>query len=350
MLPERANSFGGAANSRLPHDSRRGRRELRGEADETLSQPATIDLVEAASPQFLAELSLACLEHELRANAELAALPTSRTLALLLALHPEVVRLSVLSAACVSVANAVAYPERRSGAAPKPRSLLHTFPSESSRYILAASRLRRATPDSQAGKHLDAINDALGGAIAATIEFAASGFELGAGGRPLRERVAEAWRSVCVAEIGLLEAIRNELMRYRLAASDANSAALLSALREGARGATPFLMASGEIQLPQWAELRRSQRLPVNIRADMLCRGREQKVRITDISTGGAGIEFTETLQQQDEVTLVVDMSMVMSGRVVWVRARHAGIEFDQPFYEDTLELRFLKRTAQTER
>ena len=293
------------------------------------------------TPSYLADLALADFEHERRSTDRKHA-SRPRTLAIVLALRPEVVRLGVLSAACASIANALN--GREPGRShPNPRLLLRYFPGESSRYILAASRYRRLSRDSAVAKHLDDLNDLIAEAIGATVALAGSGFDL-ADGNAGAERLAAAWRRVCKTMLDLLGALGKELESFQLASESPMSGELVSTLARAAEGDAPLLGASGNIELPDWAELRRSPRLPIDSPAVLHWAGGEAQVRLSNISTGGAGLRCDAAIAPGERVTIVLDQSITMSGRVVWRRGRNAGVEFDEPFYDDAPEMRFLRR------
>lgn len=297
------------------------------------------------SHSFLAGLAFASLEHQRRSGERLD-ISRPRNLALILALSPEVVRLAVLSAVCASVANAIVAPAEKVRKPPSGRLLLRFYPSESSRYILAASRLRRSMPSSAAAARLDELHETIAEAHAATIAFAAAAYDV-KDDAATAARLTTGWQGACRVVLHLLEELGQELEEFRIAAPASITAELKAAVMGAAQGGTPFLDAAGEVQLPAWAELRRSVRLPVNSLATMSWHGRDEIVRLTNISTGGAGVICDAALEPGDAVVIVVDPSIVMPGRVAWRNGRNAGITFDQPFYDDSPELKFLARVGE---
>ncbi len=299
------------------------------------------------SPRYLADLALASLEHERRsADRRHAARP--RTLAIVLALQPEVVRLAVLSTACASVANALCRPREPGVGVPSPRLLLRYYPSESSRYILCASRYRRITSGTATARCLEEMNEVLAEAISATIALASAGFDLA--DLTSAERLAIAWRRTCRSLLDLLGALGEELDHYRIAPVSWLRSELVTVLSQAGEGGSPLLGAGGAVEIPPWAELRRSPRLSIDSPAVLQWRGGEDSVNLRDISTGGAGLRCNAEIAVDERVTIVLDQSIAMSGRVVWRRGRSAGIEFDQPFYDDAPELRFLSRFGEPPR
>ncbi|MFN3869074.1 MAG: PilZ domain-containing protein [Hyphomicrobiaceae bacterium] len=305
--------------------------------------PRTLQQSPAANAEFFVDLALASLTHERQSSDSLAA-NRPRILALLLALQPEVVRLSVLSVSCASIANALARPSNVARQPqPQPRSILRYFPKESARYILAASRFRRRMPSSTATRRLDELHAALGRAVECTIKFVAARFDLRAS--DIVTSLAAAWSDTCAANAHLLAAIDGELGVYKLATGNVTSTPLCDGLTAAAAGGTPFLAGDGTITLPAWAELRRTPRIPVRCAATLEWQGRRADVTLLDISTLGAGIETKAELKAGDSVMLIVDRSIAMPGRVAWVRDDLAGIEYDQPFYVDSPEYRFITRS-----
>lgn len=297
------------------------------------------------SPAYLADLSLAEIEHRRRTlTAPHAVRP--RMLALLLAVQPEVVRLAMLSAISASLANALLGDAGRARAV-RPRALLRYYPSVSSKFILAASRLRRSGVQATTSRWLDEFHVAIDAATQATVALASNRFEL----RPscdLDERtLAGLWRRACLAAKGLLEAVDFDLGEFRIARAEASAAPLLQALSTAADGGTPMLGANGEVVIPAWADTRRAPRVSVECSATLRRAGELVAIVLTDISTVGAGIRTSAVLAVGERVTILVDQSIEMSGRVVWVRGGMAGMEFDQPFYDGTPELRFLSGQGQ---
>lgn len=303
--------------------------------------PHAVDNSPQASAEFYADLTLASLAHE-RHSADTSIANRPRILALLLALQPEVVRLSILSVSCASIANVLARPGTVTQL-PKPRSILRYFPSESARYILAASRFRRRVPESTATRRLDDLHGALNRAIECTVEFAAARFDPRAS--ECVANLAASWSGTCAANAHLLDAIDGELGAYKLATGNVTSTPLRDGLSAAAAGGTPFLASDGTIALPAWAELRRTPRIPVRCAATLEWPGGRTDVTLVDISTLGAGIETKAALTAGDSVMLIVDRSIAMAGRVAWVRGELAGIEYDQPFYVDAPEFRFITRS-----
>lgn len=299
------------------------------------------DLDSVLPPAYLADLSLAELDFERR----LARLPQSarpRVLALLLAAQPEIVRLASVATVSGSIANALAaQPGTRRLPKLRVRSLLRFFPTPSSNYMLAASRLRRMAPDSRTIDSLTSFDAALGQATQATVSLAANSFVLDPA-RVTADLLAARWREACSAAMTLLRAIDTDLAEFRLESRSSAVQPLLQGLVEVADGGWPMLDPEGQPVMPQWADTRRQPRVAVACPALLHHDRGYADVLVTDVSTLGVGLRCGVPLIVGSRVMLFVDAAIVMIGRVAWSRGDSAGVEFDQPFFEQSPELRFL--------
>lgn len=299
------------------------------------------DLDSVLPPAYLADLSLAELDFERR----LARLPQSarpRVLALLLAAQPEIVRLASVATVSGSIANALAaQPGRPRLPKLRVRSLLRFFPTPSSNYMLAASRLRRMAPDSRTIDSLTSFDAALGQATQATVSLAANSFVFDPA-RVTANMLAARWREACRAAMTLLRAIDADLAEFRLETRSSAVQPLLQGLGEVADGGWPMLDPEGEPVMPQWADTRRQPRVAVACPALLHHDRGYVDVLVTDVSTLGVGLRCSVPLIVGSRVMLYVDAAVVMIGRVAWSRGESAGVEFDQPFFDQSPELRFL--------
>lgn len=75
---------------------------------------------------------------------------------------------------------------------------------------------------------------------------------------------------------------------------------------------------------------RRSRRSPVLLAAAVEVAGEQVAVKLRNLSEEGALIEG-ETLPPEGSVTFFERNELRVSGRVVWVHGRYAGIAFDEP-------------------
>lgn len=292
---------------------------------------------------FLADLSLAELDYE-RRLAQLPQAARPRVLALLLAAQPEIVRLASIATVAGSIANALAAGTEPGGPRfqkLRTRSLLRFFPNPSSNYMLAASRLRRMAPQSRTTDRLDSFDATLSQATQAVVGLAAGGFAV----TPPLDTVkvlAVRWREACSAAIDLLRALNNDLAEFRLESRSSAVQPLLQGLGEVADGRWPMLDPEGKPGMPQWADTRRQPRVSVACPALLHHDRGYADVLVTDVSPLGVGLRCGVPLTVSSRVMLFFDAAIVMIGRVAWSRGESAGIEFDQPFFDQSPELRFL--------
>jgi hypothetical protein len=79
---------------------------------------------------------------------------------------------------------------------------------------------------------------------------------------------------------------------------------------------------------------RRSRRSPVLLAAAVEVAGAQVAVKLRNLSEEGALIEG-ETLPPEGSKTVFERNELSVSGRVVWVQGRYAGIAFDEPLNPD---------------
>lgn len=311
--------------------------------EEDTRQVDTARLLQSYTPAYLADLSLAEMVHEERQLEE----PTAcrpRTLALLIAANPEIERLGLLAAINASLANAIAAADDRQGASIQPRQLLRYFPSMSSKFILAASRLRRRAPLATTSQRLDDFHVAMDTASQAVVALAASAFDVSLSASGETASLASLWRRACISAHALLIAIEDDLANFLIERNRAPATPLLAVLADAADGGTPLLTAAGEVVVPAWFEARRAPRISVDCAAVLQLRGERHDGTLIDISTGGAGLRCGAPMVVGERVTVVVGQSIAMSGVVVWRTGKLAGIEFDQPFFDLGPEMQFLTK------
>ena len=75
---------------------------------------------------------------------------------------------------------------------------------------------------------------------------------------------------------------------------------------------------------------RRSRRSPVLLAATIEVAGAAKPVKLRNLSEKGVLIEG-DTLPAEDSRTVFERRDLRVSGRVVWVEGRYAGVAFDQP-------------------
>lgn len=288
-----------------------------------------------SSPE-LSELALVRLIHE----REWSALPDvalSRSVALLLTLRPEVIRVSVLTGICASAANVLRdAPDLRAA-----RALTRFYPVGSSCFILASTRYRRLDPNSAAAIALNAFNDALTTAMDSTLRYTADRQGARDLGTISSSDLSQSWQSACTAALHLLGEIDTAITPFNPIGCAAEGDVLIDALKAAAAGGSPLRSVDGDFVMPAWVEQRQSPRITVSCKAGIIVGPSVSTIRITDMSTGGIGIETSEYLKV-DETIMIQIGEIILPGKVIWRRGDRAGIALDQDLLDDSPVYRFL--------
>lgn len=90
-------------------------------------------------------------------------------------------------------------------------------------------------------------------------------------------------------------------------------------------GETPLLV-DGLPRLPDWAERRRSRRIPLNMGGSLCHRGACRAVHVRDVSAGGMGIEYCGSLPAGEIVVLVLESGRRFIAKVAWSHSDRAGL------------------------
>lgn len=297
--------------------------------------------IAALSAQEQSEFALGCLIHDGAFSARLEDL-RSRSLTLLLTLRAQVTRVAALTAICATAANVLRNaPDLRAA-----RALTHFYPVGPANFILASTRLFRLDPNGAVASALGAFNDALDSAMIATVQYTdARQATLNLAKIPTLDLCAN-WRTACAKAHRLLFAIDDAIDVFHPLGRADDGDVLVSVLKEAASGGIPLREPNGEFVMPAWVEQRQSPRIAVACSARLINGACEAAIRITDVSTGGLGIEAPALLSEGEIVTIDVG-GMVLPGRVIWYRAGRAGIAFEQRLLDDSPEFRFLAGHAE---
>jgi hypothetical protein len=304
------------------------------------------ELVEAASSPawsiIFSELALGRLIHD-GAFVQRPDVGQSRSVALVLKLRVEAIRVAVLTALCATASNSLRHePDIRAA-----RALTRFYPVGSSDFILASSRYRRLEPGSDVAFVLDAFNNALGVAMVASMWFTASRQTTPNLSDIATAELCEAWQVACTKACSLLIELDNAIGVPKPIGQTYDGDALITALKQAASGGTPLRDPDGGFTMPSWVDQRSTPRVPVDCGASLIDGAGTSEVRITDISTGGLGIETSFDLGEDNIVTIKVN-DIVLPGRVKWCKRGRAGIAFEQSLLDDSPEYHFLAKHAET--
>lgn len=289
----------------------------------------------------LSELALAEFEHESALRSQ----PAERAGAyarLVMTLLVECYRPAVLTALSAAIANAIAAPAKP----PVRRELLiRHFPNESARLFLASQRVKRWFPEKPLCKQLDDFHAALALAKAETILAASCDFEgQAAGGTAGHDGgLAPAWRHAARTTRALLTGLALELGNPP-AGTAAGRNGLLALLEDAAAGRYGAVRPDGDVQMPDWAERRRDERVPVSIPARVQLDSSLLPATVSDISSGGIGLTGIEGLAAGDRVTVELRQGLSVLAAVVWVGDGKAGLELSRRLIVDDPQLRFLSQ------
>ncbi len=142
------------------------------------------------------------------------------------------------------------------------------------------------------------------------------------------DELVEIWRTAC--HLGL-SAIK-ELERVIDHSGDGERferADYLEKLLEEARdGGRPCLEADGRIVMPGWASRRQHERRAANLGVLVHSAGKIIKGIVTDVSSGGVGLDHVTGLRSGDGVTLQFESGRRVSGTIAWSMDRRAGVKF----------------------
>lgn len=284
----------------------------------------------------LSELALARLVSE-KALSNFPEIARSRAVAMLLVLRPEVTHVAALTAMCASAANALATrPDLRAA-----RALTKFFPVESATFILASTRFRRLGQSPGVCDALCEFNEALSGAMTASMEYTAARQMMTDLTAIPTGDLTQSWQSACHAALALLAAIDSQISLFNPLSRADDGDMLVSVLKVAAKGGSPLRSPGGGYEMPAWVEQRRSPRLTVACHATLMVGSQISTVEITDVSTGGVGIEMTGRLEPGDNVVIKVG-HIILAGTVVWRRPPRAGIAFAQSLIDDSPTYKFL--------
>jgi len=140
------------------------------------------------------------------------------------------------------------------------------------------------------------------------------------------EILADAWRRVCSALLSLGEVLQT-----------LNSAAVHADWQENVRvllksctnGASPCLDEAGDLQVPGWAERRRTARVAMDCVAQATMEGQLTNVSVINASEIGLGL--AGHAENGQHTTIVFPDGRAISGTVKWSDAGRFGVQLDTP-------------------
>ena len=143
-----------------------------------------------------------------------------------------------------------------------------------------------------------------------------------------RDELVSAWTITSDAALLTIDDFERANDLYDVSASPEQSPerqelrSLLIAVRDGG---IPLLI-DGLPQLPDWAERRRSRRIPLNMDGKLRYRGQSRSVRVRDVSAGGMGVEFCGALDVGEIVMLTLESGRRFLATIAWCHTDRAGL------------------------
>jgi PilZ domain len=145
-------------------------------------------------------------------------------------------------------------------------------------------------------------------------------------------QTAESWRATCQTAIDALQGLKLIAQHYNIEICSSPAWSRISAsLEEAANGSHAWITDAGDVQLPDWANRRQTERLPIKS-FGILSRGDSaREVVVRDISESpvglGLGLEGVSGVEPGDKVTIQMECGGILAGRVVWTKNEKAGLE-----------------------
>jgi hypothetical protein len=256
-------------------------------------------------------------------------LPEEIHVQVLMTVLVEVRSLSIGIGIATSVANALVGPN---SAIRRVESLIQQAPVLSFQFVEALNYIRGLDTSSSVNRSLWQLMSKLRRAKVTTVEGAlkcASPF-----GIPASKfmQTAHSWRATCRTAIDALNGLKQISMFYNIEIGDSVEWSRITSFLEAvADGSHDWVLENGDIKLPEWADRRRAERLPLKSHG-ILSRGdhaREVIVRdISEMPEGlGLGLEGVIDAEPGDKVTIQLECGGIVSGKIVWARDNRAGVE-----------------------
>jgi hypothetical protein len=246
----------------------------------------------------------------------------------------EVRNVSIGIGIATSVANALANPK---AGITNVESLIQHSPVLSFQFVEALNYIRSLDASSSVNKSLWQLMTKLRRAKVTTVEWAlksASPF-----GIPASKflQTAQSWRASCRTAIEALDGLKLISQRYSIEICTSPAWSRISTfLDEVADGSHSWVGPDGEISVPEWADRRQAERLPIRSHG-ILSRGdtaREIVVRDIAETPGGLGLGLEGLVDAEpgDRVTIQLECGGIVAGKIVWTDQGRAGVEITKSY------------------
>jgi|GEM_PF-2653699 len=153
----------------------------------------------------------------------------------------------------------------------------------------------------------------------------------GRGAEPSRdtfEELVENWRTCCSLALAAIAELERVIDHCGDGRQFDRADYLYKLLQEARDGGRPCLEADGRIVMPGWASRRQHERRAANLGVIIQSGGRVIKGIVTDVSSGGVGLDHVSGLRSGDGVTLQFESGRRVSGTIAWSMDKRAGVKF----------------------
>jgi hypothetical protein len=142
------------------------------------------------------------------------------------------------------------------------------------------------------------------------------------------EELVDAWRTSCSLALSAIQELERVIDLCGDGEQFERADYLEKLLKEARDGGRPCLEADGRIIMPGWASRRQHERRAANLGVAIQSRGRVFKGIVTDVSSGGVGLDHVAGLHSGDGVTLQFESGRRVSGTIAWSMDKRAGVKF----------------------
>jgi hypothetical protein len=142
------------------------------------------------------------------------------------------------------------------------------------------------------------------------------------------EELTDTWRSCCDLALSAIEELERVIDLCADGEQFERADYLEKLLKEARDGGRPCLEADGRIVMPGWASRRQHERRAANLGVIVQSGGRAIKGIVTDVSSGGVGLDHVAGLRSGDGVTLQFESGRRVSGTIAWSMDKRAGVKF----------------------
>ena len=142
------------------------------------------------------------------------------------------------------------------------------------------------------------------------------------------EELVDTWRTSCDLALSAIQELERVIDLCGDGEQFERADYLEKLLKESRDGGRPCLEADGRIVMPGWASRRQHERRAASLGVVVQSSGRIIKGIVTDVSSGGVGLDHVAGLRSGDGVTLQFESGRRVSGTIAWCMDKRAGVKF----------------------